>query len=58
MMGCGGRSPFIPGKRYIDWAIEHTKARPVQKVSATHDEVARHVGDLLTELDASRAALA
>ncbi len=55
-MGCGDQCPFIPGKRYIDWELEDPRGRPVQEVRATRDDIARRVGALLAELDATRAA--
>jgi len=50
-MGCGDACPFIPGKRYIDWELPDPKGRPVEEVRATRDEIARHVDDLVDELD-------
>jgi arsenate reductase (thioredoxin) len=55
-MGCGDQCPFIPGKRYIDWELDDPKGRTIDEVRTTRDEIARRVGDLLAELDATRAA--
>jgi protein-tyrosine-phosphatase len=55
-MGCGDQCPFIPGKRYIDWELDDPKGRPIDEVRTTRDVIARRVGDLLAELDATRAA--
>jgi protein-tyrosine-phosphatase len=51
-MGCGDECPYIPGKRYTDWALEDPKGRPVEEVRATRDEIARRVQQLVAELDA------
>ncbi len=51
-MGCGDTCPYIPGKRYIDWDLPDPKGRPVDEVRATRDEIARHVDELVRELDA------
>jgi arsenate reductase len=50
-MGCGDECPFIPGKRYIDWELEDPAGRPVGEVRVTRDDIARRVGELVTELD-------
>ena len=52
-MGCGDACPNIPGKRYIDWELPDPKGRPLDEVRATREEIARHVGELLRELDAA-----
>ena len=52
-MGCGDACPYIPGKRYIDWELSDPKGRPLDEVRATREEIARHVGELLRELDAA-----
>jgi len=50
-MGCGDECPFIPGRRYVDWALPDPKGRPIDEVRATRDDIARRVEDLLTALD-------
>ena len=50
-MGCGDECPYIPGKRYIDWDLPDPKGRPVDEVRATRDEIQRHVGALVDELN-------
>jgi len=50
-MGCGDECPLIPGKRYLDWALEDPRGRPIDEVRATRDEIARRVAQLLAELD-------
>ncbi|MEA2478377.1 MAG: hypothetical protein QOJ07_299 [Thermoleophilaceae bacterium] len=52
-MGCGDECPYIPGKRYLDWELEDPKGRPVEAVRATRDQIARHVEELVAELDRS-----
>jgi protein-tyrosine-phosphatase len=49
-MGCGDECPYIPGKRYIDWALPDPKGRPIAEVRATRDEIAGRVSDLVAEL--------
>jgi arsenate reductase (thioredoxin) len=50
-MGCGDACPYIPGKRYVDWDLPDPKARPMDEVRATRDEIARRVEGLLSEID-------
>jgi arsenate reductase len=50
-MGCGDECPYIPGKRYIDWDLPDPAGRPLDEVRAIRDDIARGVGDLVTELD-------
>jgi protein-tyrosine-phosphatase len=51
-MGCGDACPYIPGKRYVDWALADPSGRPLAEVRATRDQIQQLVGALLTELDA------
>jgi arsenate reductase len=48
-MGCGDECPYIPGKRYLDWDLEDPKGRPIEKVRAIRDDIARLVDGLLAE---------
>jgi arsenate reductase (thioredoxin) len=50
-MGCGDECPYIPGRRYLDWALEDPKGRPLEEVRATRDDIARRVEALVAELD-------
>ncbi len=50
-MGCGDECPYIPGKRYIDWALPDPKDRPLEEVRATRDEIERRVVELAGELE-------
>lgn len=52
-MGCGDKCPYIPGKRYIDWALPDPSGQPVDVVRTTRDEITRRVDTLLTELTGS-----
>jgi arsenate reductase (thioredoxin) len=50
-MGCGDQCPYIPGKRYLDWALDDPKGRPLDEVRRTRDEIASRVRALIVELD-------
>jgi arsenate reductase len=50
-MGCGDACPYIPHKRYIDWDLPDPKGRPISEVRATRDDIARHVQQLVTDLE-------
>ena len=50
-MGCGDECPYIPGKRYLDWALPDPKGRSLEDVRATRNEIARRVEGLVAELD-------
>jgi arsenate reductase len=50
-MGCGDECPYIPGKRYLDWALPDPKERPLEEVRATREEIARRVVELIAQLD-------
>ena len=50
-MGCGDACPYIPGKRYVDWELADPKGQPVDAVRTTRDQIARHVEQLVAELD-------
>ncbi len=50
-MGCGDACPYIPGKRYLDWALPDPKGKSLDDVRATRDEIARRVTKLARELD-------
>ena len=54
-MGCGDECPYIPGKRYVDWDLSDPKDLPLDEVRAIRDEIADHVGELVTTLDAVSA---
>jgi arsenate reductase len=50
-MGCGDQCPFIPGTRYVDWALPDPSGQPVEAVRATRDEIATRIQALLHELN-------
>jgi arsenate reductase len=49
-MGCGDTCPYIPGKRYVDWALEDPAGRPVEDVRPIRDDIAARVRGLMGEL--------
>ena len=49
-MGCGDACPVLPGKRYLDWAVDDPAGQPVETVRGIRDEIDRRVRQLLTEL--------
>jgi arsenate reductase (thioredoxin) len=49
-MGCGDECPYVPGKRYLDWALPDPKERPPGEVRAIRDEIRRRVASLVREL--------
>jgi arsenate reductase len=51
-MGCGDACPYIPGKLYIDWDLPDPKARPLEEVRATRDDIQQRVTALVAELNA------
>jgi protein-tyrosine-phosphatase len=52
-MGCGDTCPFVPGKRYDDWAIDDPAGQPIERVRPIRDEIERRVRKLLAELSVS-----
>jgi arsenate reductase len=49
-MGCGDECPHIPGKRYIDWALDDPAGQPVDRVRHVRHEIGRRVDALAAEL--------
>jgi arsenate reductase (thioredoxin) len=49
-MGCGETCPYVPGKRYEDWALEDPKGKEIGVVRGIVDEVERRVHDLAARL--------
>ncbi len=45
-MGCGDACPVLPGKRYVDWALDDPAGRSVGEVRAVRDEIERRVAQL------------
>src|SRR5687768_11400386 len=57
-MGCGDVCPVLPGKKYVDWALEDPAFKPVERVRELRDEIERRVEELARELDSAQAASA
>ena len=51
-MGCGDECPYVPGKRYLDWALDDPSGQPLERVRAVRDEIAQRVVELSEELSA------
>ncbi len=49
-MGCGDSCPFVPGKRYEDWAVEDPAGEPIEHVREIRDDIRRRVEALLVGL--------
>jgi arsenate reductase (thioredoxin) len=49
-MGCGDSCPFIPGRRYEDWAVPDPAGQSVEAVRSIRDEIEARVRQLLKEL--------
>jgi protein-tyrosine-phosphatase len=54
-MGCGDQCPYIPGRRYVDWALPDPKGQPLDEVRRIRDDIARRVADLVLKLDGATA---
>ena len=50
-MGCGDTCPYVPGKRYEDWALDDPAGQPIDAVRPIRDEIRERVVDLLASLD-------
>jgi arsenate reductase (thioredoxin) len=49
-MGCGESCPFVPGKRYEDWAVDDPAGQDLETARHIVADVDRRVRALLTEL--------
>ena len=45
-MGCGDRCPVLPGKRYVDWALDDPAGAGADAVRRIRDEIERRVAQL------------
>ena len=45
-MGCGDECPVVPGKQYVDWALDDPAGKSADEVRAIRDEIARRVAKL------------
>jgi arsenate reductase len=57
-MGCGDVCPVLPGKSYVDWALDDPAGQPLERVREIRDEIERRVAELARQLDSSRSASA
>ena len=46
-MGCGDACPVLPGREYLDWALDDPAGQPLPAVRAIRDEIERRVRALL-----------
>ncbi len=49
-MSCGETCPYVPGKRYEDWAVDDPKGQDPDTVRRIVDDLDAHVRALLAEL--------
>jgi arsenate reductase len=45
-MGCGDSCPYVPGKRYIDWALTDPAGLPLDEVREICDEITQRTANL------------
>ena len=57
-MGCGDACPVLPGKTYVDWALEDPAGQPIERVRELRDEIRQRVAELARGLDSSHRASA
>jgi len=57
-MGCGDVCPVLPGKSYVDWALEDPAGQSLARVRELRDEIEQRVAALARELDSTHAASA
>ena len=57
-MGCGDVCPVLPGRSYVDWALEDPAGKSIDQVREVRDEVERRVAALARELDSTRTTSA
>ena len=49
-MGCGDACPVVPGKRYLDWALDDPAGQGADAVRPIRDDIDARVRALLAEL--------
>lgn len=49
-MGCGDTCPVLPGKRYVDWALDDPAGQPIEFVRHVRDDIEQRVRALMSEL--------
>ncbi|MGH3071226.1 MAG: arsenate reductase ArsC [Gaiellaceae bacterium] len=57
-MGCGDVCPVLPGKSYVDWALDDPAGQPLERVRELRDEIQERVGDLARRLDSAQVTSA
>jgi arsenate reductase len=57
-MGCGDVCPVLPGKSYVDWALEDPAGKSIERVRELRDEIERRVSELGRQLDLGRQSSA
>jgi len=50
-MGCGDVCPVLPGKSYVDWALEDPAGESIERVRELRDEIEGRVSELARQLD-------
>ena len=55
-MGCGDRCPYVPGKRYVEWALPDPARLSLEDVRELRDDVERRVRALVAQLDSEYCA--
>lgn len=50
-MGCGDACPYVPAKRYEDWALDDPAGQDLAHVRPIRDAIEKRVRDLLDSLD-------
>ena len=53
-MGCGDACPVLPGKKYLDWALEDPAGKGVESVRPIRDEIKARIEVLVSEIDATQ----
>jgi protein-tyrosine-phosphatase len=48
--------PILPGKKYLDWALEDPAGKGVEAVRPIRDEIKTRIETLIAEIDATREA--
>ena len=53
-MGCGDACPVLPGREYLDWALDDPAGQALPVVRAIRDDIERRVRALLEALQAAQ----
>ncbi|WP_169988059.1 arsenate reductase ArsC [Microbispora sp. H10836] len=53
-VGCGDACPIVPGKKYLDWALDDPAGKGVEAVRPIRDEIRTRIQALITEIDAQQ----